>query len=259
MRRGFMIGCLMIALTGWSAPSRGDFVISIGSTSIAQGSTGTIDVMLSSTAALSSPDLVNNFAFAVQITGPGMLEFASSQDFSYLNASNYIFFGNSFDYLTSSPGGSTTSLVKTNDTFIGIDITNSGNPVSLSSSNTPVLLAALTLDTTSTQVGDSYTISLVPLSGNGSTATGALTYFDNYNFNTGVETSAVAFTSNSGTVTITAAVPEPSSIVLGLGAMSLLAGVRLATIRRRSKPQPARIRIEGRGLIRSRRSASPRR
>jgi hypothetical protein len=240
MRRGFVIGFLMIVLTGWSAPSRGDFVISIGSTSIAQGSTGTIDVMLTSTASPSSPDLVNNFAFALQITGPGMLEFANSQDFSYLNASNYIFYGDSFDYQTSSPGGSPTSLVYTNDTFIGIDITNSTNPVSLSSSNTPVLLAALTLDATSTQVGDSDTISLVPLSGNGSTATGALTYFDNYNFNTGVETSAVPFTSSSGTVTITtAAVPEPSSIVLGLGAMSLLAVVRLATIRRRSKPQPA--------------------
>ena len=241
MRRGFVIGCLMIALTGWSAPSRGDFVISIGSTSIAQGSTGTIDVMLTSTAPLSSPDLVNNFAFALQITGPGMLEFASSQDFSYLNASNYIFYGDSSDYQTSSPGGSTTSLVYTNDTFIGIDITNSGNPVSLSSSNTPVLLAALTLDTTSTHVGDTYAISLVPPTGSGSPDSGALTYFDNYNFNSGVENSAVPFTSNPGRVTMigAATVPEPSSIVLVLGAVSLLAGVRLATIRRRSKPQPA--------------------
>ena len=120
-----------------------------------------------------------------------------------------LFYGDSSDYQTSSPGGSTTSLVYTNDTFIGIDITKSGNPVSLSSSNTPVLLAALTLDTTSTHVGDTYAINLVPPTGTGSPDTGASTYFDNYNFNTGVETSAVPFTSNPGTVTITAsAVPN---------------------------------------------------
>ncbi len=103
-----------------------------------------------------------------------------------------------------------------------------------------MLLAALTLDTTSTYVGDTYAISLVPTHRHRLACLGALTYFDNYDFTTGVDISSVPFTSHPGTVTIVgASVPEPSSIVLGLAAVSLLAGAGLARSRRRSKPQPA--------------------
>lgn len=244
MRRGFVIGSLMIVLAGWSAPARADFVISIGSTSIAQGSTGTIDVMLSSNAPSTAPDLLNNVGFELQISSspsqPGILQFAT-QDFSYLNNTNYVFFGDSIDYQTSSPGGSVSTSFTPNDTFTGSDSTASGNPFSLDSTNTPVLLAVLTFDTSITNVGDSYTISLMPPSGTGSNAGGANTFFDYFDFNnTGTELSAVPFTSTSGTVTITGSVvPEPASIVMGLSAVALLAGAGLYRGRRRSKRQPA--------------------
>ncbi len=224
MRRGIAVGLLLIAMAGWTSPSRADFVVSIGSTSIAQGGTGTIDVFLTSTASSSAPDLLNNLGFQLQITGPSFLEFSSSQNFSYLNASNYVFFGDSNDSVTSSPGGIVSTSFYTNDTFSGIDTTYSGNPISLNSSNTPVLLAVLTLDATNTNAGDSYTIGLVPPTGDGSINTNSVTYFDNYSFNTGTETSAVPYTSTPGTVTIIAAsIPEPSSIIMGLSGVALLA------------------------------------
>ena len=83
-----------------------------------------------------------------------------------------------------------------------------------------------------TNAGDVYSISLVPPTGTGSVNAYTNTWFDNFNFNTGTETSAVSYTSTSGTVTIMGAtVPEPSSIILGLSATAIVAGARI--VRRR--------------------------
>ncbi|HZW32421.1 MAG TPA: hypothetical protein VFF52_17030, partial [Isosphaeraceae bacterium] len=115
------------------------------------------------------------------------------------------------------------------DTFTAGDSTASGNPVSLSAADPPMLLAAIVLSapTNSVHAGDVDTISLVPLSGTGSMAGGTPTFFDVVDFsNTGLETSAVPFTSTSGTVQITAAapVPEPASRITTLtGAILLMA------------------------------------
>ncbi|MFI5454255.1 MAG: hypothetical protein ACHRXM_02290 [Isosphaerales bacterium] len=87
---------------------------------------------------------------------------------SILSNSQYVFAGDSTAQTTSSTGGTVTETVYPNDTFVGNDSTFSGNLVSLSSANTPVLLAAVTLDATITSPGDSYSISLVPSSGDGS-------------------------------------------------------------------------------------------
>ena len=152
MPRRIAIAFLLIVLAGWAAPSRADFVISIGSTSIDQGSTGTIGVYLTSTGTSGSPDLLNFYSFALQITGPNELQFAptQSQDFSYLNAPNYVFNGDSNTWITGQPNpiaGYPTTTAYMNDTFIAGDSTYDGNPVSLTASNTPVLLATLTLST----------------------------------------------------------------------------------------------------------------
>jgi len=214
-------------LTLFAVPARADLVISIGSPTIPQGGTGTLDVFLTSNAGSSSPDLLNNYAFTLQITGPHELQFSPSQSFGYLTSSQYVFAGDSTDQMTSSPGGTVPPMgtVYANDTFIGNDSTFSGNPVSLSSANTPVLLAALTLNATITSPGDSYSISLVPPTGNGSMTSSTQTVFDLFNFSTGTETSAVPFTSTSGTVMITtSAIPEPASLVSGLIGMISLAG-----------------------------------
>ena len=130
--------------------------------------------------------------------------------------------------------------VYANDTSVGNDSTFSGNPLSLTSANTPVLLAALTLNATITSPGDSYSIKLVPSSGNGSMNTGGQTFFDVVDFaSTGLETSAVPFTSTSGTVLIgRASTPELASLVSGLVGKIAIAGFygvrRLQRIKRLS-------------------------
>jgi hypothetical protein len=94
-----------------------------------------------------------------------------------------------------------TTTSYTNDTFVGTDSTFSGNPVSLSASSGQALLASLSLNGAITNVGDSYTIGLVPASGDGSINSSTSTFFYNLNFQTDTETSAVPFTSTPGTVT----------------------------------------------------------
>jgi hypothetical protein len=150
------IWCLAVLLALFAAPAQAGFVISIGSPTIPQGGTGTLDMFLTGNASPSSPDLPNNYAFTLQITGPNELQFSPSQSFDYLTSSQYVFAGDSTNQMTSSPGGTVATTVYGNDTFVGFDSTFSGNPVSLSSASTPVLLAALTLDATITSPGDSY-------------------------------------------------------------------------------------------------------
>ena len=70
-------------------PARAGLVVSIASTTVAEGGTGELDVYLSSTASSTSPDQINDYAFTLQITpvGAGQLEFSASQGFGYLNDS----------------------------------------------------------------------------------------------------------------------------------------------------------------------------
>jgi hypothetical protein len=223
MRRGIGIGFLAVLLAGSSVPARADFIVQIGSASIAQGSTGTINVTILSTASSAIPDLLNNYGFELQIFGPNDLQFVNPPGTGYGSNSQYVFFGDS-----SGISASVTSVNTTNDTFDASDSTASGNPVSLTSANTPVLLAtiALSAPTNSVNAGDVYTISLVPPSGNGSIAGNPPTFFDNFDFNTGGETSAVPFTSTAGTVRITSAsVPEPAALVSGLAGLVFLSGL----------------------------------
>jgi len=223
------MGCLVILLAGLVAiPAQADLTVSVSGTPIAAGGTGTIDVYLSSTASSSSPDQINDYAFTLQITPNtvGNLAFSASQDFGYLNSNNYVFFGNSADYISGPPlfGGTPLTTVYANDTFLGFDTTNDFTSVSLSSSSGRVLLATLNLDASITSPGETFTIGLVPSSGDGSMNSGASSYFNvvDSSFN---ELSAVPFTSSSGTVTITSsAVPEPSTILYPLAAILALAG-----------------------------------
>jgi hypothetical protein len=226
MPRLIGMGCLFLLLTELALPARAALVISIGNTSIAQGSTGTIDVWASSTAGSSMPDLINDYGFTLQITGPNELQFSSVQSFSYLNNAQYLFFNDSTDQMTSSAGGSVLTTTYVNDTFVGNDSTFSGNPVNLSSGSSPLLLATLSLSALITNAGDMYTISLVPDHGDGSMNTSAKTFFDVVDFaGTGQETSHVPYSSTAGTVTITAAaVPEPPSLITSSIAIGLVWG-----------------------------------
>jgi len=211
---------LVVVLVGFAVPARaGDLIISIGNASVTQGGTGTVDVLLTNTS--QSPDLINNYAFQLQITNNGadntQLAFSGNQDFGYISNTSlnpaYLFLGDSsVAQPPPSPVGSPGQTVYPNDTFTGADSTSSGNPVSLSSGST-YLLASLTVTTltgSSPLIGDAFTISLVLTSGTGSLYANPNTYFDNFDFNGGSELSPTPFTSTSGTVNIVgAAIPEP--------------------------------------------------
>jgi hypothetical protein len=233
MRRGIGIGFLAVLVAGFVVPARADFIIEIGSTSIPQGGTKTIDVSIVSTASSATPDLLNNYGFELLISGPHDLQFSNPPSTAYAANAKYVFFGDS-----AGVSASVSSKNATNDQFDASDSTMSGNKVSLTSGNTPVLLAtiALSAPTNSVNVGDTYTISLVPSSGNGSIAGNPPTFFDFFDFDTGGENSAVPFTSTPGTVRITAAsVPEPASIISGLVGMALLSGLHGMRRLRRSR------------------------
>jgi hypothetical protein len=237
MRRGIGIGFLAVIAAGFAVPARASFIIEIGSTSILKGGTGTIDVSIVSTASSATPDLLNNYAFELLISGPHDLQFSNPPSTAYAANSKYVFFGD-----TAGVSASVSSKNATNDTLDTSDSTATGNPVSLSSANTPVLLATISLSapTNSVNVGDSYTISLVPPSGNGSIAGNPPTFFDFFNFDTGGENSAVPFTSTPGTVRITqASVPEPASIISGLVGLAFLSGLHGMRRLRRSKDHAA--------------------
>jgi hypothetical protein len=240
--------CLAFPLAWFAVPARADLIISIGNTSVAQGGTGTMDVFLTSTAGSQAPDLINNYAFQLQITNNALdntqLAFSVNQDFGYISNASlnpaYLFLGDSFDSQPPpSPVGSPGQTVYPNDTFTGTDSTFSGNPVSLSSGNT-YLLASLTITTltnASPMIGDAFTISLVPTSGTGSLFDNPNTFFDNFDFNSGAELSATPFTSSAGTVSIVAAaVPEPASNVSVVTALLILAGFHAASRLGRLKP-----------------------
>jgi hypothetical protein len=249
MPRSVWIACIAVLLVSIATPARGDLVVSIGSTSVAEGGSGTVDILLTSTASAILPDMINFYGFKLQITNNGVdntqLAFSANQDFGYISNVSlnpaYVFLGDSSAAQPPpSPIGAPSQTVYPNDTFSGGDSTASGNPVSLSAGTT-FLLASLKLTTLTgapPSVNDSFTISLIPPSGNGSSAGNATTFFDNFDFNTGAELSATPFTSTPGTVTIiAAAVPEPASIIYVLSAMLILGGAQ--GVRRLGRRQAA--------------------
>jgi hypothetical protein len=224
----------LVLLAGSPIPAQAGLVLSIADATVPEGGTGTLDVYLSSTAPSNMPDQFNNYAFTLQITPTtvGNLAFSNNQSFGYLNSSNYVFFGNSADYIAglSSPppfGGTPLTSVYANDSFLGFDSTNDLIQVSLSSNSGKVLLASLTLDGSITSVGESFTVSLVPGSGDGSSSTNPNMYFNTVD-RANNQVSFVSFDSSSGTVTITpaASVPEPGSMISGLIAVLLLSACR---------------------------------
>jgi hypothetical protein len=232
------VWCIAFILAAIAAPARADLLLSIGSASVIQGDAGTFDVLLTSTASSHAPDLINNFGFQLQITNNGVdntqLAFSANQNFGYLSDAtlnpHYVFLGDSIGAGPPPSGGIVTTTVYPQDTFVGFDSTASGNPVTLSSGTT-YLLASLTITTLSgapPMADDSFTISLVPATVDGSMNGSITTFFDNLDFTTGAALSTAPFKSAPGTVTIVAAeVPEPASIISGLTAIVVLGTIRV--------------------------------
>ncbi len=191
-------------------PLRADLVVNVGSTTIAPGSTGTVDITVTST---TGADTLSAFGLELQITGVGtpaaLLQFSMDQPTPYGNV-NYVFFGqssnNDFGLPLWSPPFTTNY---NNDTITGGD-SNDGNgstpgyvtiPSSAGGAYTYLASVQFFLPVGGTS-GDQYKISLVNSPGQ--------TYFDDQNNN------PLSYTSSSGLVTVEgiASVPEPSSLLV---------------------------------------------
>ena len=174
-----------------SETARADLLISIGSTSITPGGTGSVDVTIESEAPLGDLLSLFSFEFRVNTGGPTQLDFSNPQGDSQLSDADYVFSGDSLA-AAFPPVGAVSGTIAPNDTFIGGDATFSGSDVTVL--GTPQLLVRL--DFTAATVlppalNDSFAVELIASQ---STAFQDSEFLD------------VAYEATMGTVTI---VPEP--------------------------------------------------
>jgi PEP-CTERM motif-containing protein len=207
------------------APARAtaSLIVNIGSTTIT-GTTGSVNVTISSDQISGDLLQVFNFQFFVA-PAPGttsQLAFLSPQHDSEFSNPAYVFANDSFkiDYNAANPRapltmGNLYSTNYTNDTFIGGDFTNSGNDVTV----LPSGALLVTLD---------FTRSTAAPPSNGDTFLVSLGTDPNFNYFQDSNGDSIPFQSNSGTIRIGSAVPEPSSLVLMFIA---LGGIAAATLR----------------------------
>ncbi len=229
--------CIVISVCVFATPARAELALFLQDTTISQGGYAAVNIWLASDSPVT--DLFNNYSFELQITGPNVLQFApnpfqpsdatlQTQNYGYLNSANYIFAGDSLNGLTDSNAGVIPGN-QNSQQFVGFD-------QSLSTSNYApggtgpggTLLASVVLYAFDTNVGDTYSISLVA---------GANTVFNQIDPNTSLPIpgtdlnySTPSMDGYAGLVTVGAsAVPEPPSILSAIGA--LCCGVILWAVR----------------------------
>lgn len=202
-------------LLGLCAPGRADLVITVQDGVIPQAGSGAIDVLISG-----SGDLLSSFNFEFRITTAGLtrLEFVDPQSDEQLGDASYVFAGNSLAVDDGVPIGNVSTTSVPNDTFIGGDSTADFGDVPVTSSRLLVRLNLTAVTGLAPVEGDTFTISLVPLTSPGDL--GDASFFVDSAFE------PIAYTSTSGTVTIgpaAAVVPEPSTLALALVGLGLAA------------------------------------
>lgn len=177
-----------------SSPLSADIIVDIQDATIAAGGTGFVDVLISSN---SISDLAS-FGFEFQISAPtvnGALRFSAVQSDSETTAQSpldydYVFLGDSINFSAVRQDPDEQSLVGGDAASANVSITG-----------TQLLMARLEIEhitgTPLAAVGDTFTVSLLP---------GPNTEFLDENL-----APVNLFSSSSGTITITAAVPEPGS------------------------------------------------
>jgi hypothetical protein len=236
-----LTACLILAAT----PSAfAGFVVNIDSLSFAQGqTTGTLNVSISSTDG--SPVNLTAFGFNFQIapvnSAPPELIFVDPQPQPF-SSLNYVFYNNSADQFAGAMLGNVSTTSTPNDTYSGSDGTNDGSNVVISSTTGTFLLLQLqvSLSPQFLQTAGTFDISLIPGSYGGPPASPSSEVFfvaSDPNSPSGVDYEN--FTSNVGTVTIPAVVPEPSSIaLLATGVLSTLLAFRLRRQKALLSPGP---------------------
>jgi len=210
--------CLVALVSFFVSQAAIAATISVGSLALAPDGSGEVEVTVTGTS-----DLVNLVGYEFQIDPSAgtssQLRFVE-EDEAFLSATNYLFSGNSaaLDDGTPSTIGAVSTTTLPDDTFVGGDSTADFSNLTINGSRLLVRLA-VQHDTgpadPSTTLGDTFSISLVPISGDSSAFAGGSsnTGFVDASFN------GVAFDSTGGTVSIV--IPEPSSLCLlaicGLG------------------------------------------
>ncbi len=204
--------------TSWGASI---YSISIGNAQITPNGTANVEVMV-----LGVGDAVSLVGYEFRISSAGsasQLQFEEESE-SFLNDADYLFAGNSLaldDGISSSVGAVSTSVLP-KDTFIGGDSSSNLAEVPVTGSKLLVTLALKHLAgpvDPATTVGQQFTVSLVPASGDSSAFSGGTS-------NTGFLDSSfagVAFISQEGIITVV--VPEPAAITLMIAACFV--GVRV--------------------------------
>ena len=206
---------MLVAVFAISASARAGLIVTMGDAFIQAGGNSYVDLHVAS----SSGTLpLANYIFELEITGPGGpgLEFSVPQLDSHLMESDYVFDNDSFAF-NSSSGTSAASPYS----YVGIDLTDSGLDVQLATS--PRLLGRVDLsglNVLDSMIGQSFAITF---------RADQSMFFD-------AGFSQLAFDPSSkfvGTVMVTQAVPEPSSLLL------CAAAIGFAGVLRRRKPLPS--------------------
>lgn len=234
--RAFVVRLMFCVCTLCIHPGflQGGILLRYSGSTITAGGSGFVDVFVSSDAAVGAPDVLDSFSAHFLIAPVGGapatgLQFVNPQSDSQLGQSNYVFFG---DSLTPPPLGLVSSATNTNDTYIGGDATVSGAGVSLDSGSGEKLLFRLDLSAALATGGSQYTLALLN--------SGSTSFLDPAFNALTIDSSAFA------PITLTAAVPEPSSCCI---AAAVLVGFVLRARRRVLTER----RIRGLDLARSRR------
>ena len=185
---------LAVTLLFSSSSLRADIILTVvpSSGSFVEGSSGSIDVMISSNSSVA----LDAYLFDLNITGGSGAVFGLQSD-AFLTNSNYVFFGrsanvaNSLAASTISGGGSIAALADNSYDFASLPLPGDSLPFALSGA--PRLLARLEFNAIG---AGAFNVNIDPAS-----------TFQDAAFND------FAFTSTGGSFSVTA-VPEPSSMAL---------------------------------------------
>jgi len=195
-------------------------VLSFNNASVTVGGTTTLDVSVSDSVTAGTTLSSYNFDFRIQrLTGSGDLQFINPQSLSYrTSANNYVFGNLAFNDLSTvqtSGGGTAPNTFGPFQRYFGADSTSDFSDVNVKA---PVLLAHLQLTASPSggaapTVGSTFKVYYV-------NSSSGFDYSDGQPGNFG----ATAF----GTVTVVGAqaVPEPSSLVMGILGWICLVGAR---------------------------------
>lgn len=219
----WLMGLALALVTGNRQEVVADVIVNYQGSTIGYGSTGFVDVFVSSDADPLTPDILDSFSAHFLITPVGGavvngLQFTDPQSDSQLGHANYVFFGNSLLNSLSLPLGLVSTSTNANDTYIGGDATFDGLGVALDNTTSPYLLFRFGLDATLANIGDQFQMTLI---NDGSTS-----------FQDTAPLPLALSSSSFNTFTITA-VPEPAT-----GGVLLAGTVAGLWLKRRRKLRP---------------------